>query len=66
MSDPRQVFQRKRLIQVALDVHDHAQNAFAVVVFGLYEHRQAQSVKPSASEDNLSRTMVDRLIVFAN
>jgi hypothetical protein len=54
------------LIQVALDVHEHAQNAFAVVLFGLHEHRQAPSVKPSPSKDNLSGAMVDRLIVFAN
>jgi hypothetical protein len=54
------------LIQVALDVHEYPQNAFAVVVFGLQEHRQAPSVKPSASEDNVSRATFDRLIVFAN
>jgi hypothetical protein len=66
MGDPCQFFQRKGFIQVALDVNEYAQNAFAVVVFGLHEHRQALSVKPSASEDNLSRMTFDRLIVLAN
>jgi hypothetical protein len=66
MSDPRQLFQGKGLIQIALDVHEYAHYAFAVVVFGFQEHLQAPGAKPSASEDNLSQAMCDGLIVFAN